>query len=252
MRLVVAVMLMLFGNMGIAQMPAPYPEAEAAAAWRALAAGYVRKALKEQKLDRDPVLNARADAIMASVGAAVAAIDPRYAESTWRVILIEGFGRGAAAFPGETIIVDSNFVRRLALDDHELALILAHEAAHVISGHALAKLSFMAEILGMDKVPTARTALLEFLAGDSYAEVFRPKARMQEREADSIGAAIFYATGYDALRAMRLFDKLSAVEARTAGQAADTHDSALARKQIVATVIADLQQTKPRSGAAQR
>jgi len=251
MRTCVAALLLLCAGMGIAQVPAngdtktglAYPEPEAVAAWRALASSYVRQALKDQKLDKDPVLNARVDAAMAAVGTAAASIDPAFAGAAWRAILIEGFGRGAAAFPGGTILVDARFVRNLSLSDDELALILSHEVAHVMAGHASAKLSFIAEILGKEKVPTARTALVEFFAKDSYAEEFMPKARQQEREADALGATIFSATGYDAQRALKLFDKLAEQEARNnqrAGHEMDSHDAAGVRKRAVARVMAAL------------
>ena len=263
MKTCVAMLLCLIGSICLAQVPpenrpqnaAAYPEPEAAAAWRGLAASYVRQALKDQKLDKDPVLNARLDSAMATVGAAVAAIDPRFAHASWRAILIEDFGRGAVAFPGETILVDASFVRKLSLNDDELALILSHEAAHVVAGHASAKLSFIAEILGKEKVPTARTALLEFLAKDSYAAVFQPRARLQEREADTIGAAIFFASGYDPQRALGLFDRLAELEARAtapAGQATDSHDAASVRKQTVAAVIAELGRLNARRGPEPR
>jgi predicted Zn-dependent protease len=256
------VALLLCAGLGYAQVPAggvpgplAYPEPESAAVWRSLAATYVRKAVREEKLDKDPVLNARIDAVMAAVGAAVATVDPRFADAaaSWKAILIEGFGRGAAAFPGETILVDAAFVRNLSLSDDELALILSHEAAHVVARHASAKLSFMAEFLGKEKVPTARTALLEFLAKDSYATEFQPKARQQEREADTIGAAIFFASGYDLRRALTLFDKLADMESRATGRAglpgqvSDTHDSAATRKQIIATAISELQALQARN-----
>ena len=254
MKTCIAVALVLIGSVCFAQTPlrdqpqiqAAYPESEAAAAWRGLAAGYVRKALKDHTLVKDLGLNARVDAVMAAVGAAVAAIDPRFANASWKAILINDFGYGAAAFPGETILADANFVRALQLDDHELALILAHEAAHVLAGHASVKLSFMAEFLGKEKVPTARTALLEFLANNSYADAYRPTARLQEREADRVGAAILFATGYDTQRALRVFDKLMELESREDAQASDSHDTATARKQAVAAVFAELQQIHAR------
>ena len=248
MKTCIAVALLLFGGICFAQVSpnggqqtgAAYPETEATAAWRELAAGYVRKALKDQTLDRDRTLNARVDAVMAKVGAMVAAIDSRFADSSWRAILINDFGYGAAAFPGETILVDAKFVRTLQLNDDELALILSHEAAHVLAGHASVKLSFMAEYLGKEKVPTARTALLEFLVKDSYATAYRPKAQLQEREADALGAAIFFATGYDSQRALEVFDKLAELELREDRRAPDSHDPATVRKQAVAEVLADL------------
>ena len=260
MKTCVAVVLLLFGGFSLAQVPpdgrplnqAAYPESEAAEAWRGLAASYVRKALREQKLNKDPVLNARVDAVMAAVGTAVAAMDARFAGAAWRAILIENFGRGAAAFPGQTILVDAKFVRTLALTDDELALILSHEAAHVVAGHALAKLSFMAEFLGKEKIPTARTALLEFLAKDSYAEVFQPKARLHEREADTLGAVILFASGYDPQRALGVFDKLVELETLDNGRSTDSHDAAGARKQAVAAVIAELQQLHARRSPAGR
>jgi predicted Zn-dependent protease len=218
---------------------AAYPEPEAAAAWQALAASYQRKARSERKLSEDPVLNGRAATVMAAVGAAVAAIDPRFASAAWKVVLIEEFGHGAVAFPGETILVDAKFVRTLALTDDELALLLAHEAAHVVAGHAYEKLSFMAAILGKDAAPTARAALLEFLARDAYAEAFGPVQRLQEREADRIGAAILLGSGYDAQRALGLFDRLLALEAR---EAQERHDSAASRKRAMAVVLAKLRQ----------
>jgi hypothetical protein len=118
--------------------------------------------------------------------------------------------------------------------------------AHVVAGHASAKLSFMAEFLGKEKVPTARTALLEFLAKDSYAAVFRPTAQLQEREADTVGAAILFASGYDSQRALGLFDKLAELETREDGWAPDAHDAALVRKQTVAGVITELRQLHAR------
>jgi predicted Zn-dependent protease len=260
MKTCVAMVLLLFGGVCFAQASpdgrpqnqAAYPESETAAAWRGLAASYVRKALKDQTLGKDPALNARVDTVMAAVGAAVAAIDLRFAKASWKGVLIEDFGHGAAAFPGETIIVDAKFVRALQLNDDELALILCHEAAHVVAGHASAKLSFMAEFLGKETVPTARTALLEFLAKDSYAAVFQPTARLQEREADTIGAAILFASGYDAQRALGLFDKLAQLETREDGRARDSHDAATVRKQAVSGVIAELQTFYARRGPEPR
>jgi predicted Zn-dependent protease len=245
MKTCVTAVLLLCSGVCFAQ--AAYPEPEAAAAWQGLAASYVRKALRDRTLARDPALNARVDRVMAVIGGAVAAIDQRFARASWKALLIEDFGHGATAFPGETILVDSRFMRTLQLNDDELALILAHEAAHVVAGHASAKLSFMATFLGKEKIPTASAALREFLAEDSYAAVFHPTARLQEREADAIGGAIFFVAGFDAPRALRLFDKLADAEAREDARTADTHDAAAVRKQGVAGVIADLQRLHERS-----
>jgi predicted Zn-dependent protease len=242
MRKIIAITAWLVCAACYAKAPpalAAYPESEATAAWRALAASYERKAVHDHKLCQDRALNARVDAVMAAVGAAVAAIDPRFADAAWKAILIEDFDHGAVAFPGAILMVDAKFARALRLSDDELALLFSHEAAHVVAGHAYQKLAFMAAMVGKDKAPTARAALLEFLAKDSYAEAFQPVQRLQEREADRIGAGILFASGYDAQRALGLFDKLAALEA---DETADSHDPAATRKETVATVLSSLRQ----------
>ncbi len=110
----------------------------------------------------------------------------------------------------------------------------------------------MAEFLGREKLPTARTALLEFLARDSYAAAFRPTAQLQEREADRLGAAIFFATGYDPQRALKLFDKLTELELRDGVRAPDSHDRASMRKQAVSAVFAELEKLLAGSAPAAR
>jgi predicted Zn-dependent protease len=70
---------------------------------------------------------------------------------------------------------------------------------------------------------------------------FQPKARQQEREADRVGAAIFFAAGYDAQRALVLFDKLAQMESGEERRNPGSHDSAEARKQAIVQVIAELQ-----------
>src|SRR4051812_8746131 len=169
------------------QFPAAYPEPEAAAVWRSLGASYVRKALKENQLDRDPVLNARVDAVLAAVGRAAATLYPAHAGSSWRALLITEFGHGAVAFPGGTVLIDASFIRQLQMTDDELALLLAHEVAHLVADHPSEKLSFVADRLGKEKAPTAGSALLAFFTADTYALQFQPTARLQEREADTIG-----------------------------------------------------------------
>ena len=123
----------------------------------------------------------------------------------------------------------------------------SHEAAHVVAGHAFAKLSFMAEILGKDKVPTARTALLEFLAKDTYAAAYQPTALLQEREADAVGAAILFASGYDPLRALGLFDKLSLLDKRRA-----SGPPTIARDRSGLSLVIGNERSAGRSGRAKR
>ncbi len=242
MTLIRIAVLLLLPGVCFAQAPATryqgaaaYPAPEATAVWKSLGASYVRKALKENALERDPAWNARLDTVMRAVGAAAAALYPRYATITWRALLIEGFGHGAVAFPGGTVLVDTKFARELDMTDDELALVLAHEVAHVVADHPSEKLSFMAGKLGKVRAPDAGSALVAFFTQDAYAVAFQPTARMQEREADAIGATIFSRTDFNAQRALGLFDKLA--KSDSGGIETATHDSAMARKRAVAQAM---------------
>jgi predicted Zn-dependent protease len=226
--------------------PAAYPEPDSAAVWRSLGASYVRKAVKENQIVRDPVLNARVDAAMAAVGKAASALYPRHAGTAWRALLIDDFGHGAVAFPGGTVLVDATFVRQLEMTDDELALLLAHEVAHVVADHPSEKLSFVAERLGKDKAPTAWSALLAFFSVDTYALMFQPVARLQEREADVVGAVVLDASGYDARRALELFDKLARLEHHANLPESATHDTAGIRRQTVLQVLEGLRRGRQR------
>lgn len=225
------------------QSPAAYPEPESAAVWRSLGASFVRKAIRENALERNPGVNARVDAVMSAVSAAAGILYPGNSNTSWQVLLIEDFGHGATAFPGGTVLVDARFVRQLELSDDELALVLAHEVAHVVAGHPSEKLSFMAETLGKEKAPNAGSALRAFFEVDTYALMFQPTARLQEREADSIGAAIFHAAGFDPQRALQLFGKLAKLE--KSGIESPTHDSAAARRASMTAAFAQLADRGP-------
>ncbi len=221
--------------------PAAYAEMEVAAEWQSLAASHVRQARKANTLYLDPAWNARVDTVVSAIGAAAASLYPRFANTSWRAILIDDFGHGAVAFPDGTLLVDAKFMRRLDVTDDELALVVAHEVAHVVADHLSERLSFMAQYLGKDKVPTAHSALMEFIAQDSYAVMFEPTARLQEREADAIGAVILCASGYDARRALELFDKLTQLDPSQGALNGSTHDTATARRRAVFEVIEGLQ-----------
>jgi len=229
--------------------PMAFPEPESSAVWRSLGASYLRKAIRDNALERDPALNSRIDTVMGAVAAAAASHYPRLSGSSWRALLIEDFGHGAVAFPGGTVLVDARFLRQLELTDDELALVLAHEVAHIAADHPSEKLSFMAEALGRDKAPDATSALREFFTQESYALLFQPTARLQEREADAIGAAIFLGTRYDPQRALGLFDKLAKLEPAGRAFESGSHDPAAMRKRSVAGALKALRagEDRPRT-----
>lgn len=69
---------------------------------------------------------------------------------------------------------------------------------------------------------------------------------LQEREADTVEAAIIFATRYVSRRALGLFDKLVDLEERQDALAPDSNNDARTRKQTVAGVIEELHQLQVR------
>ncbi|HEX5612430.1 MAG TPA: M48 family metalloprotease [Burkholderiales bacterium] len=146
----------------------------------------------------------------------------------WGVFVLS---QGAANFalPDGRIFVAAGWARRGRLGDDELALLIAHEIAHVICDHMLERVSALAA-----KQP--RGAHIRDLLRQSreqwqvLAEI-APLMRTQEIEADRVGAAIIGASGVPLASAVGLFEHMARAEARSIGMAfVNSHDTALRRK----------------------
>jgi len=104
----------------------------------------------------------------------------------------------AFACPDGTVLITRGLVEECGSDD-ELAFVVAHEAAHVLLGHA---------------ARAAQAALAELacwaLVGDCGAEWHRSTAG-EEREADTLSADLLERAGYDPLAGVRLLTRLATV-----------------------------------------
>lgn len=146
----------------------------------------------------------------------------------WDVFVLS---QGAANFalPDGRIFVSAGWARRGRLGDHELALLIAHEIAHVICDHMLERVSALA-------AKQARGARIRDLLRHSreqwqVLEEIAPLMRTQEIEADRVGAAIVGASGVPLASAVKLFEHMARAEARSIGMAfVNSHDTALHRK----------------------
>jgi len=115
----------------------------------------------------------------------------------------------ALCVPGGKLLIGSRFVARLALDDAELATLIAHEAAHAIAGH---RHPASPESMEMDVSERLRLADIAF---------------QQEGEADEIGMALAYRAGWPVAGMLRFYEKLAASEGQGAFSA--THPRAASR-----------------------
>ena len=140
---------------------------------------------------------------MASLACATRPVDRRIA---WDLRISDDPSVAAFALGKGRLEIGLPYVRRMAFDAPELAMLLAHEMAHVLAGHR-------------------RERERDDAGGDPAAEQEAiARAMAQEDEADRIGFALARRAGWRADGLLRFFDKLAANEA--AGTFSRSHRSA--------------------------
>ena len=134
-----------------------------------------------------------------------------------------GEGVNAFAMGGNTIVVYNELLRRLPKDE-ELAVVLAHEVAHILGGHngdtTMQKRGGAVSILGT----LAQVAVLVATEGNTQAGelagsgvtavgsgVVLSYGRAMEHEADHIGMLLMAKSGYDPKNAITVWGKATEV-----------------------------------------
>jgi predicted Zn-dependent protease len=182
------------------------------------------------ELDTDHALLARLRAISPGLIRAAAALKPEAADWQWELHTASDPNVDAFCAAGGKILVGSEFVRRLDLDDGELAVLLAHEVAHAVAEHHREILS-AALLLNHPAVPVE--VLLERLDSDLSLQLrLAGLASLQESEADQLGMVLAHRAGWPASAMLSFYRKLAADDAG-AGGAGDmliaNHPSAASR-----------------------
>ncbi len=130
----------------------------------------------------------------------------------WEVNIVGSAEVRAYELPGGKIIIYSGMLKRLRLNDDQIALLLAHQIAHALREHARAHLSEVPLIFGTSLTPS-------LLFGLTHPSIAIPSTHTQllsvqyshtdETEADVIGADIAARAGYDPRAATVLWQRLS-------------------------------------------
>lgn len=182
-------------------------DAMATAAYR----GELARARERGFLDRDPAFVERSRRIFASLVAAASRDRPEVAAWSWEIHTSEDPAVAAYCLAGGRVVLGAPFTRRLALDDAELAMLLAHEIAHALAGHRRAKPD-ASDSMEADAAAQLKVAAL---------------ASAQEDEADWLGMTIAHRAGWPLDGLIAFFDKVAALQ--PAGTFASTHASASER-----------------------
>lgn len=160
------------------------------------------------RLDRDRVLLARVKRITDNLVRAAVALKPDAAAWPWEVHLTDDPAVEAESRAGGKLLLGRAFLARLALDDGELAFLLAHEIAHVVAEHARETLS---EALLDSRRDLPLEVVEERLASDIPLQFRLSRlAAIQEREADQLGILIAHRAGWPSDASLRFYRKLAA------------------------------------------
>lgn len=168
------------------------------------------------KLDKDRALLWRVQAIGAGLVAAAARFKPEALLWQWEWHVAEAPGVEANCETGGKILVGGPFIRALALDDGELAVLLAHEVAHAVAEHHRETLS---EAMLMSKPHVPVDVVVERLDSDLRMQVrLAGLSRAQEREADQLGMVLAHGAGWSAQAMTSFYRKLAIAAGQEDGE----------------------------------
>ena len=121
----------------------------------------------------------------------------------------------AFALPGGFIFVAPALVDLAGRDRDELAFVIAHEMAHVIRRHAMDRLLGQKVITAATLATPATRTLAPWVRQVGLQWLERAYSREQEFEADELGGRLMRAAGFDPLAAVRILERLGAIDAGT-------------------------------------
>ncbi|HYD62782.1 MAG TPA: M48 family metalloprotease [Noviherbaspirillum sp.] len=181
---------------------------------------------KDGRLDDDPIVLSRVRAIAPALIRAATWMKPEAGAWVWEIHTTSAPDVDALCMAGGKLLVGSSFVRRLELDDGELATLIAHEIAHAVADHHR---EFLSSVLHISPLPS-NSLDVTMARLDSDLSLQMKMARLssiQEREADQLGMILAHQAGWPADSMVGFYRKLADTEGPSAISA--SHPSAASR-----------------------
>ncbi|MBA5639779.1 M48 family metalloprotease [Duganella sp. LX20W] len=166
------------------------------------------------KLDPAAAFTARVRRVAAGLIAQAARDYPDTAAWPWEVHATTDPDQDADSMAGGKILVSQAYVERLELSDVELAMLLAHEIAHVVLRHNLHELE---QALALDPAWAGRPleALVDAVDHDAALMArLAPLNVAQEMEADHAGLLLAAHAGWPPERLARYYHKMMRASGR--------------------------------------
>ncbi|BCX78789.1 M48 family metallopeptidase [Campylobacter sp. 19-13652] len=189
----------------------------------------LQKAKTAGTLDKDVKITQQVNRVAKRLIAQVGAFRTDARSWQWQVHTIDEDTLNAWCMPGGRIVVYSGIIKRLGLNDAELAAVLGHEMAHALREHSREQAS-SEEIKNLGLVAVASIFKLGGVAqtGLNIAAKYTftlPFSRSHESEADAIGTELMARAGYDPKAAVNVWKKMQALSSTSTPEILSTHPS---------------------------
>lgn len=163
-----------------------------------------------QQIDDDDAITERTRRVTATILRAAVILEPKVKDWRWELHTSSASDIDAYCMAGGKMVVGSQFVRRLELNDGELAVLIGHEVAHAIAQHHRETLSearlINSQPLGTLEIVMERLDLelpLQMRLGNLSS--------IQETEADQIGMTLAHLAGWSTADFVSFYKKLEAI-----------------------------------------
>jgi predicted Zn-dependent protease len=151
---------------------------------------------------------------------------------SWEIVVFRDDAANAFALPGRKIGVNTGLFK-VAENQHQLATVLAHEVAHVLSQHSNERVSqkFAVEqglgLINAIASPQSGTgqSLMALLGVGAEYGILLPYSRVQESEADILGLDLMAKAGFDPRESVKLWVNMGRADSGQPPEFLSTHPS---------------------------
>jgi predicted Zn-dependent protease len=196
-------------------------------------AGMTSQLRQYGELDTDSTVGARVQAIVHKLAAAARTVAPAQVGVAWEVHTTASANVDGMSMAGGKLLVGLPFIGAMQLTDSELAMVLAHEMAHVLGQHhgeALSNAYTLAfRNLPKKPVPFVGLAVSALQANRGLAYGMGPLSRLQELEADALGLLLARRAGYSTAELVGFYEKLARQDAAASVAETPSHPGGAVR-----------------------